>query len=208
MTQRPPLDEGHRWFARFYAAQAKVSERGKMVQVRRNLLAGLAGDVIEIGAGTGANFEHYPPEARVIACEPDPYMLEPAEAHLVEIGARNIDVRREPAEHLPFDDETFDAAVSTLVLCTVGDPRQSLAELRRVLRPGGELRFMEHVRGSGVLGRLQDLLQPAWGWCAAGCHLNRDTESRILEAGFEITSIKHGRLAPPMPMIRGIAVRP
>ena len=208
MTQRPPLDEGHRWFARFYAAQAKVSERGKMARVRRNLLAGLAGDVIEIGAGTGANFEHYPPEARVIACEPDPYMLEPAEAHLVEIGARNIDVRREPAEHLPFDDATFDAAVSTLVLCTVGDPRQSLAELRRVLRPGGELRFMEHVRGSGVLGRLQDLLQPAWGWCAAGCHLNRDTESRILEAGFEITSIKHGRLAPPMPMIRGVAVRP
>jgi ubiquinone/menaquinone biosynthesis C-methylase UbiE len=200
--------EGHRWFAKFYAAQAKVSERGKMVQVRRDLVAGLSGDVIEIGAGTGANFEHYPPEARVIACEPDPYMLERAEAHLVELGAPNIDVRRAPAEHLPFDDASFDAAVSTLVLCTVGDARQSLAELRRVLRPGGELRFMEHVRGGGVLGRLQDVVQPAWGWCAAGCHLNRDTESRIREAGFEVPSLQHGRLAPPMPMIRGVAVRP
>ena len=68
-------------------------------------------------------------------------------------------------------------------------------------------RFMEHVRGGSLLGRVQDLVQPAWGWCAAGCHLNRDTESMLRGAGFEITSIKHGRLAPPLPMIRGIAVR-
>jgi ubiquinone/menaquinone biosynthesis C-methylase UbiE len=207
MTQRSQMDEGHRWFAAFYAAQSKLSERGKMVQLRRDLLAGLSGDVIEIGAGTGANFAHYPPEARVIACEPDPYMLERAEATLVELGATNIGVRREAAERLPFDDGTFDAAVSTLVLCTVRDPRQALRELQRVLKPGSELRFMEHVRGGSVLGRVQDVVQPAWGWFAAGCHLTRDTESLIREAGFEITSIKHGRLAPPMPMIRGVAVR-
>jgi SAM-dependent methyltransferase len=197
--------EGHRWFSAFFALQERLTERGRMLETRRRLLTGLSGDVLEIGAGTGANFAHYPPEARVVATEPDPHMLTRAQATLAQLGARNIDVRVAPAEHLPFADASFDAAATTLVLCSVGDAGQSLAELRRVLRPGGELRFMEHVRGGGVLGRAQDVVQPLWGWCAAGCHLNRRTEDALRRAGFEITSIKHGKMAPFLPMIRGVA---
>src|SRR6185437_16569543 len=156
----------HRWFSAFFALQERLTERGRMLETRRRLLTGLSGDVLEIGAGTGANFAYYPPEARVVATEPDPYMLKRAQATLAQLGARNIDVRVAPAEHLPFADASFDAAVTTLVLCSVGDAGQSLAELRRVLRPGGELRFLEHVRGAGPLGRAQDVVQPLWGWCA------------------------------------------
>ncbi|MBF6599505.1 MAG: class I SAM-dependent methyltransferase [Dehalococcoidia bacterium] len=200
--------EGHRWFAATYALQTRFTERGRMLEARRRLLAGLRGDVLEIGAGTGANFAHYPPEARVIAIEPDPHMLRRAQATLAALPARNIDVRLAPAEHLPFDDASFDAAVTTLVLCSVGDLAQSLAELRRVLRPGGELRFMEHVRGEGALVRVQSLAQPVWGWCAAGCHLDRRIEDALRAAGFEISSLKHSKLAPWLPMIRGVATAP
>ncbi|MDE3094418.1 MAG: class I SAM-dependent methyltransferase [Chloroflexota bacterium] len=198
----------HRWFAAFYALESRVTERGKMAATRRRLLEGLSGDVIELGAGTGANFEHYPPEARVIAIEPDRHMLKRAQAKLAALGAANIDVRRAPAEHLPFPDHSFDAAVVTLVLCTVSDVPQSLAELRRVLRPGGELRFMEHVRGEGALGRIQGFVQPAWGWCSAGCHLDRRTEDALRAAGFELTSVKRSKLMPWLPMVRGVARAP
>ncbi|MHB8375360.1 MAG: class I SAM-dependent methyltransferase [Dehalococcoidia bacterium] len=201
-------DQGHRWFAAFYALESRFTERGKMAVARTRLLAGLSGDVVEIGAGTGANFEHYPPEARVVAIEPDRHMLKRAQAKLATLGVRNIDVRRAPAEHLPFADASFDAAVVTLVLCTVADVPQSLAELRRVLRPGGELRFMEHVRGEGMLGRVQGCAQPAWGWFSAGCHLDRRTEDALRTAGFEVTSVKRSKLLPWLPLIRGVAKAP
>jgi ubiquinone/menaquinone biosynthesis C-methylase UbiE len=171
-------DDGndHRWFAACYALQTKLTERGKMKELRRRLLEGLHGTVLEIGAGTGANFAHYPPEARVTAIEPDKHMLKRAQAQITLLDARNIDVRLAPAERLPFDDASFDAVVSTLVLCTVRSVPQALAEVRRVLRPGGELRFLEHVRGEGVLAGVQGFMQPAWGWFSGGCHLNRRTE--------------------------------
>ena len=195
----------HRWFAAFYALQTKVTERGKMKQLRQNLLEGLHGDVLEIGAGNGANFAHYPPEARVVAIEPDKHMLKRAQAQIAQLDARNIDVRIAPAELLPFDAASFDAVVSTLVLCTVESVPRSLTEIRRVLRPGGELRFLEHVRGEGALGRAQELFQPAWGWFSAGCHLDRRTEDALRAAGFEFEWIKHARLMPWMPTIRGVA---
>jgi SAM-dependent methyltransferase len=197
-------ERGHRWFAASYELMSRASEK-RLGPMRQRLLDGVRGDVLEIGAGTGLNFAHYGPDARVIALEPDPYMLRRAEAHLVKLGRRNIDVRREPAEVLPFADASFDFVVSTLVLCTVRDLPRSLAEARRVLRPGGELRFMEHVRGEGLLGRVQDAVQPVWGWCAAGCHANRRTEAALTAAGFAFGEMSRMRLEPWMPAIVGTA---
>lgn len=197
---------GHRWFAAIYDKTARLSER-RVGPIRRRLLADLTGDVLEIGAGTGANFEHYPTGVRVVALEPDPHMLKRAQKRLLELGRTDIDVRLAPAEQLPVDDASFDTVVSTLVLCTVRDLPRSLAEIRRVLRPGGEFRFLEHVRGDGMLGRVHDLIQPAWGWFSAGCQVNRRTEPAISAAGFEIASIEHRKMSPWMPAIVGTAKR-
>ncbi len=197
-------DRGHRWFAAIYDQMMRAGER-RVGPMRRDLLGGLTGDVIEIGAGTGANFSHYGPGARVIALEPDPHMLKRAQAKLAALDRTNIDVQRAPAESLPFDNASFDAAVATLVLCTVNNLPASLAELRRVLRPGGRLVFIEHVRGGGFLGRVHDFIQPVWGWCSAGCQVNRRTEAAIADAGFAFDEIRRLKLAPWMPAIIGTA---
>jgi ubiquinone/menaquinone biosynthesis C-methylase UbiE len=206
MTDSATPDPGHRWFAASYDLIMKPGEK-RVRKMRHQLLAELRGDVLEIGAGTGANFEHYPTGVRVVALEPDPHMLKRAQRRLLELGRTDIDVRLAPAEQLPVDDMSFDAVVSTLVLCTVRDLPRSLAEIRRVLRPGGEFRFVEHVRGEALLGRVQDLMQPAWGWVSAGCNLNRRTEPAIRAAGFEIGSIEHRKMSPWMPAIVGTAKR-
>lgn len=206
MTDSTTPDPGHRWFAASYDLIMKPGEK-RVRKIRHQLLADLRGDVLEIGAGTGANFEHYPTGVRVVALEPDPHMLKRAQKRLLELGRTDIDARLAPAEQLPVDDASFDAVVSTLVLCTVRDLPRSLAEIRRVLRPGGEFRFVEHVRGEALLGRVQDLMQPAWGWVSAGCNLNRHTEPAIRAAGFEIGSIKHRKMSPWMPAIVGTATR-
>ncbi len=207
MSDLEHTPSGHRWFAATYDLITKPGEK-RLGKLRRDLLADLHGDVLEIGAGTGANFEHYPQGVRVVALEPDPHMLKRAQKRLLELGRADIDVQLAPAEQLPVDDRSFDAVVTTLVLCTVHDQVRALGEVRRVLRPGGELRFIEHVRGDAMLGRVQDVIQPAWGWCAAGCHLNRRTESVLRDAGFQITAIEHRKMAPWMPAIVGTAKSP
>jgi len=199
---------GHRWFAAAYDSMMRSGERRTIGKIRRELLHDVHGDVLEIGAGTGLNFEHYPSDARVVALEPDPYMLKRAMRRLRTLDRRNIDVRTAPAEHLPFDAASFDAVVSTLVLCTVGDVAQSLTEVRRVLRPGGEFRFLEHVRAEGLPGRLQDLAQPIWSWVGAGCHPNRRTEAAIRSAGFEVLGVDRERMNLALPVIYGIARTP
>ncbi len=191
----------HRWFAWFYDHMAGVMEHGPLGRLRSRLLADLEGDVLEIGAGTGSNFRHYGAAARVVAFEPDPHMLKRARGR----ATANIDVRQAPAERLPVADASFDAVASTLVLCTVGDVRASLVEVRRVLRAGGKLVFIEHVRGGGLLGRVQDAVQPVYGWFAAGCQANRDTEQALRDAGFAFEHIEHTKLSPVMPAIYGVA---
>ena len=196
------VEKGHRWFAALYDRLNAPWERREGATLRRELLAGLRGDVIEIGAGSGANFEHYPETAHVFACEPDPHMLSRAQPRM----RPNIELKPAPAEHLPVPDASADAVVSTIVLCTVADLRAALHEVRRVLRPGGEFRFMEHVRPSGVAGAAVEIVQPVYGWFAAGCHLNRRTEEAIAEASFTMQRIEHLKLRG-MPLIRGVAVR-
>ncbi|MBI5289407.1 MAG: class I SAM-dependent methyltransferase [Chloroflexi bacterium] len=196
---------GHRWFAAVYDRLQSRAERGPMGRARRELLAGVRGDVLEIGAGTGANFEHYPAEARVVALEPDPHMLKRARARLEALQRTNIEIRLAPAETLPVEDASFDIVVSTLVLCTVSDPAQALAEIRRVLRPGGRLLFIEHVRGTGVLARFHDLIRPAWSWVSAGCQINRTTEQAMRDAGFDVTIEQRTKAMPILPVIIGTA---
>ncbi len=201
MPEPPHAEKSHRWFAAFYARTVGMMERGPLGKMRAELLSGLQGDVLEIGAGVGTNFPHYPAEARVIALEPDPHMLKRAR----ENTSPNIELRQAPAEQLPVADASIDAVVSTLVLCTVDNVAASLAEIRRVLRPGGELRFIEHVRNGGAIGRVQDITQPAYGWFSGGCQANRRTEQALTDAGFTFDRIEHRKLNPYMPAIVGVA---
>lgn len=196
--------KGHRWFAAIFDRMSAAEERGFLGEMRRRLLADLRGDVIEIGAGTGANFAHYPGGVRVTALEPDPFMFRRAQARLAVLGRTDITLERTAAEHLPAG-PAFDFAVSTLVLCTVHDVPRSLAEIRRVLRPGGELRFIEHVRGAGLTGGVQDFIKPVWGYFGAGCNPNRRTEQALRTAGFDVSVTTRRKLVGFAPLIAGSA---
>lgn len=207
--------QGHRWFAAFWERMVKA-EPAKIRKLRDKTLAGLSGRVLEVGAGNGANFHRYPDTVtEIVASEPDPYMIERAEKRAAMID-RPIKIVQAPAEALPFTDGEFDAVVSTLVLCSVPDVGQALAEIQRVLKPGGELRFFEHVRYENPFGsRVQDVLQPVWTWLGAGCRPNRDTEAAIVDAGFVMQQVDHLSGSPPIPplcltrpCIQGAAVRP
>lgn len=162
--------------------------------------------MVEIGAGTGANLPHYPRIERLFAFEPDPAMrrrLRPRTQGLpfpVELGDA-------PAEDLPMADGTADTLVSVLVLCSVTDPDRALAEARRVLRPGGRLLFLEHVRGSGRRGRWQDRAVPVWRRVGAGCHPNRDSVGTIERAGFAIEELRwHDDEVPGPALTRPVVV--
>ena len=192
--------KGHRWFAAIYDRMTASAERSYMKAIREEIIGGARGRVLEVGAGTGASFPYYNDHAdEIIATEPDRYMLERARRRAEEAG-RPIELRQSPAEDLAFDDASFDTVVSTLVLCTVEDPAQALWEIRRVLKPSGELRIYEHVRYDHAFGAFwQDVITPAWRWFGAGCHPNRDTASIIREAGFEFQQLELMKPVPPIP---------
>jgi ubiquinone/menaquinone biosynthesis C-methylase UbiE len=205
----------HPIFARLYACQSAVMERAGIAEHRDLLLAGLAGHVVEVGAGNGLNFAHYRPEVtRVLAIEPDPHLRGLAERAAAR-AAVPVEVVAGVAGRLPAADAAFDAAVVSLVLCSVPDQRGALAELRRVVRGGGQLRFLEHVRADGPrLARVQRLLDATvWPLLVGGCHTGRDTAAAIRGAGFRIESIERFRFPesrvplPTAPHIRGTALR-
>src|SRR4029453_6418246 len=184
--------------------------------MRRGLLAEASGRVLELGAGTGHNLEHYTDAVtELVLAEPDPNMAKLLRERLDREGtaARQASVIEAPAEELPFYDGSFDAVVATLVLCTVDDPVRTLAEARRVLVEGGRFLYLEHVRSARPgLARWQDWLERPWGWVAGGCHPNRATDQLLAGAGFWIDSLERDKLpkAPPLvrPLIRGVAIRP
>lgn len=205
----------HPIFARVYARLAVLAEGRGGAEHRRGMLAGAAGRVLEIGAGSGANFAHYPPTVReVLAVEP--------ERHLRELAVRAaasapvaVAVMEGHAGSLPCETAAVDVGVASLVLCTVPDQPAALAELFRVIRPGGELRFYEHVRAhSPGEARIQDIADATfWPRIAGGCHLGRDTRAAITAAGFELESCERfafsfARYLPPAAHILGIARRP
>jgi ubiquinone/menaquinone biosynthesis C-methylase UbiE len=203
-------------FARFWLWVSPGIERGGMASHRDVLLAGLAGRVIEVGAGNGLNFGHYPPEVtRVVAVEPNPH-LRPAALAAAARAPVPVEVVDGTADRLPAADGDFDAAVASLVLCSVPDPQAALRELHRVVRPGGELRFLEHVRGSTpALRRVQRALDATvWPVFGGGCHVSRDTAAEIEKAGFTIDRLDQLRFPdkrltlPSSPHILGRASRP
>lgn len=201
-------DQGHPWFAAVYDLLNRGLERGLLRRLRPSVVGEARGRVLEIGVGTGASFPYYRRAAveRLVATDPDPHMLRRAERRAQQLDLP-VALQQAPAEALPFADASFDTVVSTLVLCTVADPALALAEARRVLKPGGTLRFIEHVRAEGRLGRLQDLATPLWRRAAAGCHPNRRTARSIEAAGFDIAKVGVERITGGVPLIVGTARR-
>lgn len=189
--------EGHRLFAAVYDRVILPAEERWMGARRATLLSGARGEVLEIGGGTGANLPYYRDVEQLTISEPDPFMREKLWPKL-ENARIPVEISDAGAEALPFSDGSFDTVVSTLVLCTVPDELAALREVRRVLRPGGRLLFIEHVRGEGRAARWQDRVTPLWRRLAAGCHPNRDTVAALRTAGFRIESLES--FLPPAPL--------
>lgn len=192
-TARPGLQA--RFGALIYDPFLALGERRGMAARRRELLGATSGRVLEIGAGTGLNLAHYPPGVtRLVLTEPDPGMRARLERRVARAGRDGVEVSGAGAEALPFPDASFDAVVCTLVLCTVPEPDAALAEVRRVLRPGGRLVFVEHVRSDRPrLARRQDRWARPWAGFAAGCRCNQPTLELLAAAGLEVEALDRAR---------------
>jgi ubiquinone/menaquinone biosynthesis C-methylase UbiE len=196
-----------RAFATVYDRMLARTEQAGLQDHRRALVAGAGGDVLEIGGGTGANLGFYGERVRTLTVtDPEGPMIRRLERRMQEQRAEGI-VLRAPAEDLPFEDDSFDTAVSTLVLCTVGDQPLALRELRRVLRPGGRLLFIEHVRSEDPrLARWQDRMRPINARFACGCQCNRSTLEQIEATGFAVTTLERDTLKHAPPFVRPLIV--
>jgi ubiquinone/menaquinone biosynthesis C-methylase UbiE len=192
---------GRLYSAGYDRFSARIDRRGGEAN-RRRVVEEAAGSVLEIGAGTGINLNLYRKASRVVALEPDPDML--TRAGRAARGAPvPVAVVEGDAMALPFHARSFDTVVSSLVLCSVPDPRRALTEARRVLRPGGTLRFYEHVRSKNPrLARWQDRLERPWRWIGRGCHANRDTLALISASGFQVTEVDEFDFPPAPPITR------
>lgn len=194
-------------FARFYDVAFALAERSGLSDVRSNVVGQAVGVTVELGAGTGLNLPHYPSHiTRLLLTEPDPHMASKlrAKAAATPIKAEILDA---PAHALPVEDASVDTVVSTLVLCTVEDPAATLAEVARVLKPGGRLLFVEHVRSeSPRLARWQDRLRVPWSWYACGCQCNRDTVATIRQSPLQLQETRSDRLRWISPLLRPLAI--
>ena len=212
----PKDDVRHPIFARFYLRMSPSMDRGGFAEHRVRLLAGLSGHVIEVGAGNGLNFAYYPPEVvRVLAVEPEPRLREAAH-RAAERAPVPVEVVDGVAERLPAADASADAAVVSQVLCSVADLRTALREMHRVVRPGGELRFLEHAQAEDRrLRRVQRLVDATvWPTLFGGCHSGRDIVAEIERAAFAMERLDRFSFPsmrvpfPTSPHVLGTASRP
>ncbi|SDJ13033.1 class I SAM-dependent methyltransferase [Alteribacillus bidgolensis] len=176
-------------FSKIYDPIMRPLEKMRMGNIRERLVSQQEGVILEVGSGTGANFSYYKNAEKVVAIEPDSSMRNQS---FPKVKNAHVPVELVDAsgEHLPFDDNTFDTAIGTLVLCTIPNPNRALQEIRRVCKPGAPILFLEHVRvDRPLLGRLQDWLTPFWKRLCDGCHLNRRTLDLIKQNGFRVERI-------------------
>ncbi|MDZ7688109.1 MAG: class I SAM-dependent methyltransferase [Halobacteriales archaeon] len=204
MTRERP---SHRLFAALYDPVTRPFER-RIAEHREYLTDGVTGDVLDLGAGTGANFPYFAGTDDAVslrAVEPDPHMLKRAKKRAEELGV-DADIRPDRAESLSYADDSFDYVVAGLVFCTIEDVDAALDEVVRVLRPGGELRFLEHVGDDGFARRVQETVNPLWKRCAGGCNLHRDSLS-VFEARDEFETVEaetfRDGVTPVNPLVRG-----
>lgn len=213
----PEASVGHRLSnpirGRINAATLRTVDRyaHQLVGGRKQaLFADLPEEVVEIGPGTGANLRYYRPGTRLVAIEPNVHMHGPLRTAARRHGI-DLELRAETAERMGLSDASADAVVSTLVLCTVPDPVAAVREARRVLRPGGRLLFLEHVRADGGYGWMQRLTARPWHWFFEGCDVRRDTERTIRDADFTSVDLQHysmrSAFLPINPQIAGTAIR-
>jgi SAM-dependent methyltransferase len=192
-----------RGFAAIYDRGLKATEEAGLRQMRRETLAEASGRTLDIGAGTGVNVELFPSAvSELVMVEPDPHMLKRLESRLAGTGESAAAIQA-PAESLPFADSSIDTVAFTLVLCTVPDPGAALSEAARVLRPGGKLLFVEHVRSRHPgLARWQDRLEKPWRFLADGCHCNRNTVAAIEASPLTLEHVERGDLPKALPLVR------
>lgn len=201
--------------AAVYDRVMRAAEVACLIQWRQQLLQDVVGAVLEVGAGTGATLPLYPGTiTRLVLAEPDPHMRRRLERKRGNTGVAHVELSEASLDALPMPDASFDAVVSSLVLCSVHDAPGALKEIFRVLKPGGRLLFLEHVAARSHSTRFawQRRLEPLWKRVAGNCHLTRDTEAAIRTAGFQIERIEREsmRRAIPFlrPCIRGAARKP
>ena len=201
------------FMAKFYDASMKKIEEASYSAWRSELLSGIEGSVLEIGSGTGINLAHYPESLRsLILTEPEPHMFGRLKETIRDRVESGIRAENYPSNSIEVPDDCIDAVVSTLVLCSVDSPLETLKEIRRILKPGGKFYFMEHVlaKERPELIKWQKFSQPLWIVMCGNCHLTRDTESYIRESGFEFESIDRtfstGGLGIVSPTIKGVAI--
>jgi ubiquinone/menaquinone biosynthesis C-methylase UbiE len=199
----------------FYDRLMVKTEEACLKKWRLDLLRQVSGEVLEVGAGTGANIKLYSNNVtRLVLTEPDKHMRKILKDQVGNQHLKNVSVSNGTAEQIEADDASFDYVVSSLVCCSVTDLKACLSEIRRVLRPGGCLVFLEHVAAADGTSRRrwQNIINPVWKTFMGNCHLNRDTEQALVTEGFDIIQIEREsmRKAPPVvrPTIRGIAKKP
>jgi ubiquinone/menaquinone biosynthesis C-methylase UbiE len=204
-----------RLIAAIYDPMMRGTEDACLKQWRADLLRGLSGSVLEIGAGTGLNLPYYPKSVtRLVLSEPDPFMRRKLEEKVRAAHREGVEIVDASLERLPMPDASFHAVVGTLVLCSVPRVDAALAEIRRVLKPGGRFVFLEHVAAEGLPRRLrwQRIVEPFWKRVSGNCHLTRRTESAIIESGFTVGEVKRESMRKAWPLvrrtIRGVAVNP
>ncbi|MDQ2630650.1 MAG: class I SAM-dependent methyltransferase [Actinomycetota bacterium] len=195
-----------RAFSALYDRCFKASEEAGLRDMRRDLLAGARGRVLELGSGTGLNLDLYPDSIEALTMtEPDPHMVKQLRKRVAE-SSRSVEVVEAPAERLPFDDDSFDTVALTLVLCTVPNPAASLQEIKRVLEPDGQFLFLEHVRSPDPgLAKWQDRFEKPWRFLGDGCHCNRDTVSAISAAGFQMSDVERPEFPKVVPIVKPMA---